>query len=123
MIFGIVGGLLLDFGLSGDGFSCFDSGGAVLPGQLTGTGLSAGKHCHGCVHGDLTAGIVICLQWVFLYYFRGYSFAGVCFYAPSSAQIFLHAPVFPLVYLLNKGLFQALQDRMRRHSVVQQERG
>ena len=38
--------------------------------------------------GIWTAGIVICLQWVFLYYFRGYSLPGYAFYAPSSAQIF-----------------------------------
>ena len=111
MIFGIVGGLLLDFGLSGVmGFHALILAVLCFLVSLLAQVYLQVNIVTAVFMGIWTAGIVICLQWVFLYYFRGYSLPGYAFMHHHLPKYFYTLLFFPLVYLLNKGLFQALQD-------------
>ncbi len=111
LAFGVAGGLFLDFGLSGAmGFHALIL--AVLcyfVSVLAKVYLQV-NFVTALITGIWTAGVVVCLEWLFLFYFSGYSMPGYAFYHHYLPEYFYTLLFFPLTYLLNKGLFQALQQ-------------
>lgn len=109
MSFGILAGLFCDFGLSGMlGFHalllavlcCFVS---VIDRVYFQSNLATAL-----LTGLWTVGLVICAQWFFLYYFR-YSMADYAFVHHYLPKFFYTMLFVPLLYLLNRGLSQAVR--------------
>ncbi|MCH5353951.1 MAG: rod shape-determining protein MreD [Acutalibacter sp.] len=109
MAFGVVGGLFCDFGLSGImGFHalvlavlCFFVS-ILSRTYLQVNGVTA------VITGIWTIGLVICAQWFFLYYFS-YSMPEYAFVHHYLPKYFYTMIFVPLVYLLNRGLSQAVR--------------
>ncbi len=111
MAFGVVGGLFCDFGLSGVmgvhavilGILCFFV--SVLVRVYLQINMVTAV-----ITGVWTIGLTVCAQWFFLYYFS-YSmpeYALVHHYLPKYFYTMLFVP---LVYLLNRGLSQAVRTQ------------
>lgn len=109
MAFGIVGGLFCDFGLSGMlGFHalvlaviCF------FVSNLTRVYFQV-NIVTALITGFWTIGLVVCAQWLFLYYFN-YSMPGYAFLHHYMPKYFYTMLFVPLIYLLNRGIFQAVR--------------
>lgn len=109
MAFGIVGGLFCDFGLSGLlgfhalvlGVLCF------FVSALSRTYLQS-NFVTAIITGIWTIGLAIAAQWFFLYYFF-YSMPDYAFFHHYLPKYFYTMLFVPLVYLLNRGLSQAVR--------------
>ncbi len=109
MIFGIVGGLFCDFGLSGTlGFHalvlcvlCFFVS-ALSQVYLQINIVTA------IITGLWAIGLTVAAQWFFLYYFS-YSMPGYAFTHHYLPKYFYTMLFVPLIYLLNRGLSQAVR--------------
>lgn len=111
MAFGIVGGLLLDFGLSGTmGFHALILAVLCYMASIFAQVYLQVNLATAILTGLWAAGAVICLQWLFLYYLQGYSMPGYAFTHHFLPKYFYSLLFFPLAYLLNRGLFQSLQE-------------
>lgn len=115
MVFGIAAGLLLDYGLSGVmGFHALL---LVILCFLVNLMVKAYLQVNlvtAILTGVWTTAVILAAQWLFLFYLPGYSM-------PTYALTHHYVPVFfytllffPLVYVLNKGLYQALQKQKDR---------
>ncbi|WP_322184246.1 rod shape-determining protein MreD [Neglectibacter caecimuris] len=111
MAFGVVGGLFCDFGLSGImGFHavvlavlcCFVS---ILSKVYLQVNLVTAL-----ITGLWTIGLTVCAQWFFLYYFS-YSMPEYAFLHHYLPKYFYTMIFVPLVYLLNRGLSQAVRTQ------------
>ncbi len=111
MAFGIVGGLFCDFGLSGAmgfhalvlGVLCF------FVSMLVRVYLQVNLFT-AVITGLWTIGITVCAQWFFLYYFS-YSMPDYAFVHHYLPKYFYTMIFVPLVYLLNRGLSQAVRTQ------------
>ncbi len=109
MAFGIVGGLFCDFGLSGTmGFHalvlcvlCFFV--SILVRVYLQVNMVTA-----IITGLWTIGLTVCAQWFFLYFFR-YSMPEYAFMHHYLPKYFYTMLFVPLVYLLNRGLAQAVR--------------
>ncbi len=109
MSFGIVGGLFCDFGLSGTlgfhalvlGVLCFFVS-VLIRVYLQVNMVTA------LITGLWTISLVVCAQWFFLYYFT-YSMPEYAFVHHYLPKLFYTMIFVPLVYLLNRGLSQAVR--------------
>ena len=109
MAFGIVGGLFCDFGLAGAlGFH-----GAALAVlcffiSLQSRSVMQVNLATALLTGAWSIGLTVCAQWFFLYYFT-YSMPGYAFTHHYLPKYFYTMLFVPLLYLLNKALYQALR--------------
>ncbi len=109
MAFGIVGGLFCDFGLAGAlGFH-----GAVLAVlcffiSLQSRSVMQVNLATALLTGVWSIGLTICAQWLFLYCFT-YSMPEYAFTHHYLPKYFYTLLFMPLLYLLNKALYQALR--------------
>lgn len=111
LVFGVIGGLFCDFGLSGTlgfhalvlGVLCFFIG-LVIRVFFQINLVTA------ILTGIWSIGLTVCTQWFFLYYFlySNPSYALVHHYVPKFFYTLLFVP---LLYLLNRGLSQALRPK------------
>lgn len=109
MAFGVVGGLFCDFGLSGTlGFHalvlavlCFFVS-VIVQVYLQVNIVTA------VITGLWTIGLTVCAQWFFLYYFS-YSMPEYAFMHHYLPKYFYTMIFVPLVYLLNRGLSNAVR--------------
>lgn len=109
MAFGIVGGLFCDFGLSGTlGFHALVLGvlcwliSAMVQVSLQSNLVTA------VITGIWSLALVIASQWFFLYYFH-YSMPSYAFVHHYLPKYFYTMLFVPLLYLLNRGLSQAVR--------------
>ncbi len=113
MAFGIVGGLFCDFGLGGAlGFH-----GAILAVlcfliSLQSRSIMQVNLATALLTGLWSIALTICAQWFFLYYFT-YSMPEYAFTHHYVPKYFYTLLFLPLLYFLNRGLYQAVraQDR------------
>ena len=111
LMFGVVGGLFCDFGLSGMlGFHALVLGVLCFFISLLVRVYLQSNIATALLTGIVGIGLTVCLQWFFLYFFR-YSHPSYAFthhYLPK----YLYTLLFlPLVYFLNRGLSQALRPQ------------
>ena len=111
LLFGVVGGLFCDFGLSGMlGFHALVLGVLCFFISLLVRVYLQSNIATALLTGIVGIGLTVCLQWFFLYFFR-YSHPSYAFthhYLPK----YLYTLLFlPLVYFLNRGLSQALRPQ------------
>ncbi len=111
MAFGIVGGLFCDFGLSGTlGFHALILGALCFFVSIFIRVYLQVNIVTAVITGLWTVGLTVCAQWFFLYFFShsmpGYAFAH--HYLPKYFYTMLFVP---LVYLLNRGLSQAVRTQ------------
>ena len=108
LAFGIVGGLFCDFGLSGTlGFHALVLGLLCFFISLVVRVYMQVNLVTALLTGVWSIGLAICAQWFFLYFFN-YAQPAYAFthhYAPKYGYTLLFMP---LLYLLNRGLSQAL---------------
>lgn len=112
MSFGIAGGLFLDFGFSGAlGFHALVLAVLCFFVSLLCRDYFQINLATALFTGVWTIGLVIGLSWFFLFYLKGYSMPAYAFthhYLPE----YLYTLLFlPLIYLLNRGLYQALKEQ------------
>ena len=108
---GVAGGLLCDFGLSGTlgfhalvlGVLCFFI--SVLVRVYLQTNIATAL-----LTGVVAIGLTVCAQWLFLYYFQyaNPAYALTRHYLPKYGYTLLFLP---LLYVLNRGLYQALRPQ------------
>lgn len=109
MAFGVVGGLFCDFGLSGMlGFHALVLGVLCYLVSVTGKNYFQVNIVTAVITGLWTIGLTICAQWLFLYYFK-YSMPGYAFVHHYLPKYFYTMIFVPLMYLLNRGLSQAVR--------------
>lgn len=110
MAFGVVGGLLCDFGLSGTlGFHALVLGVLCFLISLLIRAYFQSNLATAVLTGVWSIGLTVCAQWFFLYFFQ-YSHPAYAFthhYLPKYCYTLLFLP---LLYLLNRGLSQALRS-------------
>lgn len=111
LAFGIVGGLFADFGLSGLlGFHALLLGVLCFFVSLLSRQYLQLNIVTAVITGVWTIGIVISLGWLFFYYLKGYSMPGYAFTHHYLPKYFYTMLFVPLVYFMNKGLFQAVRS-------------
>lgn len=111
MAFGVVGGLFCDFGLSGMlGFHALVLGVLCYAVSVTGRNYFQVNIVTAIITGVWTIGLMICAQWLFLYYFK-YSMPGYAFKYHYLPKYFYTMLFVPLMYLLNRGLSQAVRSQ------------
>lgn len=109
MAFGVVGGLFCDFGLSGTmGFHALVLGVLCYVISVTGRNYFQVNIVTAIITGLWTIGLTVCAQWFFLYYFK-YSMPGYAFTHHYLPKYFYTMLFVPLIYLLNRGLSQAVR--------------
>ena len=109
--FGVLGGLLCDFGLSGMlGFHALVLGLLCFFISFSVRVYFQINLATAILTGVWSIGLTVCVQWFFLYFFQ-YSYPAYAFthhYLPKYGYTLLFVP---LVYLLNRGLSQALRPQ------------
>lgn len=109
MAFGIVAGLFCDFGLSGMlGFHALVLAALCFFVSCISRVYLQVNIITAVITGLWTIGLTIAAQWFFLYYFS-YSIPYYAFTHHYLPKYFYTMLFVPLVYLLNRGLFQAVQ--------------
>ncbi len=111
MAFGVVGGLFCDFGLSGMmGFHALVLAALCFFVSAISRIYLQVNIATAIITGLWTIGLVVCVQWLFLYYFR-YSMPGYAFVHHYLPKYFYTMIFVPLTYLLNRGLSQAVRTQ------------
>lgn len=109
MSFGILAGLFCDFGLSGMlGFHALVLAVFCYFVSVIARIYFQSNLATALLTGLWTIGLAICAQWLFLYYFR-YSMAEYAFLHHYLPKFFYTMLFVPLLYLLNRGLSQAVR--------------
>ncbi len=112
MAFGVLGGLFLDFG-----FSCPMGFHALILAVLCFFVSTIVKvylqvnFVTAMITGLWTTAVVVASIWLFLYYFPGYSMPGYAVLHRYLPEYFYTLLFFPLTFLLNKALYQALKQQ------------
>ncbi len=110
LAFGVAGGLLCDFGLSGVlGFHALILGLLCFFVSLIVQLYMQNNLLTALLMGFMAIGITVGLQWLFLYYFQ-YSDPGHAFTHHYLPKFFYTLLFTPLIYLLNRGLYQAVAN-------------
>lgn len=109
MSFGIVGGLFCDFGLSGAlGFHALLLAALCFLVSILSRVYLQVNIVTAIITGFWTIGLTVCAQWLFLYYFS-YSMPGYAFVHHYLPKYFYTLLFLPLLYLLNRGISQAVR--------------
>ncbi len=109
--FGVVGGLFCDFGLSGImGFHALVLAALCFFVSILSKVYLQVNLMTAVITGIWTIGLTVCAQWLFLYYFS-YSMPGYAFVHHYLPKYFYTMIFVPLVYLLNRGLSQAVRTQ------------
>lgn len=108
LLFGVVGGLFCDFGLSGMlGFHALVLGVLCLFISLVIRAYLQNNMATAILTGVWSLGLVVLAQWFFLYFFQ-YSYPAYALTHHYLPKYFYTLLFLPLLYLLNRGLSQAL---------------
>ena len=108
LLFGVVGGLFCDFGLSGMlGFHALVLGVLCFFISLVIRTYLQNNMATAILTGVWSIGLVVLAQWFFLYFFQ-YSYPAYALTHHYLPKYFYTLLVLPLLYLLNRGLSQAL---------------
>ena len=108
LLFGVVGGLFCDFGLSGMlGFHALVLGVLCFFISLLVRVYFQVNIATAILTGVWSIGLTVCLQWLFLYFFQ-YSYPAYALTHHYLPKYFYTLLFLPLLYLLNRGLSQAL---------------
>ena len=108
LLFGVVGGLFCDFGLSGMlGFHALVLGVLCFFISLLVRVYFQVNIATAILTGVWSIGLTVCLQWFFLYFFQ-YSYPAYALTHHYLPKYFYTLLFLPLLYLLNRGLSQAL---------------
>lgn len=111
LAFGVVGGLFCDFGLSGTmGFHALVLAVLCYLVSVGGKNYFQINIVTALITGLWSIGLIICIQWFFLYYFE-YSMPGYAFVHHYLPKYFYTMLFVPLMYLLNRGLSQAVRTQ------------
>jgi len=111
MAFGVVGGLFCDFGLSGMlGFHALVLALLCFLVSLISRAYFQVNLVTAMITGVWTIGLTVCAQWFFLYYFQ-YSMPGYAFVHHYLPKYFYTMIFVPLMYLMNRGLSQAVRTQ------------
>ena len=108
LLFGVVGGLFCDFGLSGMlGFHALVLGVLCFFISLVIRAYLQNNMATAILTGVWSIGLVVLAQWFFLYFFQ-YSYPAYALTHHYLPKYFYPLLFLPLLYLLNRGLSQAL---------------
>ncbi len=108
LLFGVVGGLFCDFGLSGMlGFHALVLGVLCFFISLVIRAYLQNNMATAILTGVWSLGLVVLAQWFFLYFFQ-YSYPAYALTHHYLPKYFYTLLFLPLLYLLNRGLSQAL---------------
>ena len=108
LLFGVVGGLFCDFGLSGMlGFHALVLGVLCFLISLLIRAYLQNNMATAILTGVWSIGLVVLAQWFFLYFFQ-YSYPAYALTHHYLPKYFYTLLFLPLLYLLNRGLSQAL---------------
>lgn len=108
LLFGVVGGLFCDFGLSGMlGFHALALGVLCFFISLVIRAYLQNNMATAILTGVWSIGLVVLAQWFFLYFFQ-YSYPAYALTHHYLPKYFYTLLFLPLLYLLNRGLSQAL---------------
>lgn len=108
LLFGVVGGLFCDFGLSGMlGFHALVLGVLCFFISLVIRTYLQNNMATAILTGVWSLGLVVLAQWFFLYFFQ-YSYPAYALAHHYLPKYFYTLLFLPLLYLLNRGLSQAL---------------
>ena len=108
LLFGVVGGLFCDFGLSGMlGFHALVLGVLCFFISLVIRTYLQNNMASAILTGVWSLGLVVLAQWFFLYFFQ-YSYPAYALTHHYLPKYFYTLLFLPLLYLLNRGLSQAL---------------
>ena len=108
LLFGVVGGLFCDFGLSGMlGFHALVLGVLCFFISLVIRTYLQNNMATAILTGVWSLGLVVLAQWFFLYFFQ-YSYPAYALTHHYLPKYFYTLLFLPLLYLLNRGLSQAL---------------
>lgn len=108
LLFGVVGGLFCDFGLSGMlGFHALVLGVLCFFISLVIRAYLQNNMATAILTGVWSLGLVVLAQWFFLYFFQ-YSYPAYALTHHYLPKYFYTLLFLPLLYLLNRGLWQAL---------------
>ena len=108
LLFGVVGGLFCDFGLSGMlGFHALVLGVLCFFISLVIRAYLQNNMATAILTGVWSIGLVVLAQWFFLYFFQ-YSYPAYALTHRYLPKYFYTLLFLPLLYLLNRGLSQAL---------------
>lgn len=108
LLFGVVGGLFCDFGLSGMlGFHALVLGVLCFFISLVIRTYLQNNMATAILTGVWSIGLVVLAQWFFLYFFQ-YSYPAYALTHHYLLKYFYTLLFLPLLYLLNRGLSQAL---------------
>ena len=108
LLFGVVGGLFCDFGLSGMlGFHALVLGVLCFFISLVIRAYLQNNMATAILTGVWSIGLVVLAQWFFLYFFQ-YSYPAYALTHHYLPKYFYTLLFLPLLYLLNRGLSQAL---------------
>ena len=108
LLFGVVGGLFCDFGLSGMlGFHALVLGVLCFFSRLVIRAYLENNMATAILTGVWSIGLVVLAQWFFLYFFQ-YSYPAYALTHHYLPKYFNTLLFLPLLYLLNRGLSQAL---------------
>lgn len=108
LLFGVVGGLFCDFGLSGMlGFHALVLGVLCFFISLVIRAYLQNNMATAILTGVWSIGLVVLAQWFFLYFFQ-YSYPAYALTHHYLPKYFYTLLFLPLLYLLNQGLSQAL---------------
>ena len=108
LLFGVVGGLFCDFGLSGMlGFHALVLGVLCFFISLVIRAYLQNNMATAILTGVWSIGLVVLAQWFFLYFFQ-YSYPAYALTHHYLPKYFYTLLILPLLYLLNRGLSQAL---------------
>lgn len=108
LLFGVVGGLFCDFGLSGMlGFHALVLGVLCFFISLVIRTYLQNNMATAILTGVWSIGLVVLAQWFFLYFFQ-YSYPAYALTHHYLPKYFYTLLFLPLLYLLNRGLSQAL---------------
>lgn len=108
LLFGVVGGLFCDFGLSGMlGFHALVLGVLCFFISLVIRTYLQNNMATAILTGVWSIGLVVLAQWFFLYFFQ-YSYTAYALTHHYLPKYFYTLLFLPLLYLLNRGLSQAL---------------
>ncbi len=111
LAFGVLGGLMCDFGFSGMlGFHALVLGVLCFFISLLIRVYFQSNLVTAILTGIWSIGLTICAQWFFLYFFQ-YSHPAYAFVHHYLPKYFYTMLFLPLVYLLNRGLSQALRPQ------------
>ena len=109
LLFGVVGGLFCDFGLSGMlGFHALVLGVLCFFISLVIRAYLQNNMATAILTGVWSIGLVVLAQWFFLYFFQ-YSYPAYALTHHYLPKYFYTLLFLPLLYLLNRGLSQALR--------------